>query len=333
MTNYRKFIIPTLGMLLFLPNMICRAEEYAAKDIKGKFVFEALNREPGETRMGVYLFKDGKITRLVKELSGSPSWSPDGKKIVCSVDPSWASGEKRILPQTPEAFYITDETGNVLDKIYSPYPKASQPHWSPDGKYIAYFAYESKDYHGNRWLCLYHIETREHKQILQLDEKNVILSIKWSPDSSKLLFNLTDDRHDRDGLYIINIDGRGFEKLNKHSSAMGWFQDGKHIAYWANLDEKNDDFINKPGLVSLFKMNIDTKEVEEIRKSPFLLYMTLSKDGKYIYYCKSAADGGQTIFVSPIDNGTIQTQITYPIKGPGGSYSQDFSPDWYQSGE
>ena len=81
-------------------------------------------------------------------------------------------------------------------------------------------------------------------------------------------------------------------------------------------------------------MNVNTGEVEKLFPSntPFLLYLKISRDGKYFYYIAAAPGGGQAVFVSPIDNPDKKIQITHPIFLTPATYgrSQDSLPDWYQ---
>ena len=88
-------------------------------------------REPA----GIYVMeRTGENVRLVIENCRHPSWSPNGKEIVCST-------HGHEIPATrnsrPSALWIVDvETGNKRKLVEN---DAMQPSWSPNGHRIAFW--------------------------------------------------------------------------------------------------------------------------------------------------------------------------------------------------
>lgn len=104
------------------------------------------------------------------QVTSGPSaltWSPDGTEVIYSMQGTlW-----RQRVGSDEATQITDGPG------YD-----HQPDWSPDGRYVAYVAYE-RDAMPLRLLDLATGESR-----LLLDNAAVNVEPRWSPDGKRLVF-------------------------------------------------------------------------------------------------------------------------------------------------
>jgi TolB protein len=93
-------------------------------------------------RKGGGLFVMGATGENVRQISGfgqNPSWSPDGKQIVCGTD--YILDPKRRVAKS-KLWVITVATG---EKRQLPVDDdAAQPQWSPGGQRIAYYFRSSK---------------------------------------------------------------------------------------------------------------------------------------------------------------------------------------------
>lgn len=122
----------------------------------------------------------------------SPSWSPDGKKLVYV---SFESGRPEIFIQ--EVF--SGQRQSVTN-----YPGLNNaPVWSPDGRYLAMTLSKT----GNPEIHVYNLQTASLTQITR--HPGIDTEPSWSPDSSKLVF--TSDRGGRPQLYTINMKGENKE--------------------------------------------------------------------------------------------------------------------------
>ncbi|HMC54746.1 MAG TPA: hypothetical protein VKH19_06200, partial [Gemmatimonadaceae bacterium] len=106
----------------------------------------------------------------VPQVTSGPSaltWSPDGHELIYSMQGSlW-----RQRVGTTTATQLTD--GNTYD---------FQPDWSPDGRSLVYSAYDGKSYA----LMLLDLPTGERRTLL--DDGNVSVDARWSPDGSRIAF-------------------------------------------------------------------------------------------------------------------------------------------------
>jgi len=84
---------------------------------------------------GIYVMeRTGENVRLVTENCRQPSWSPDGKEIVCSTYGQDLPATRNTQPST---LWIVDlETGNKRMLVEN---DAMQPSWSPNGHRIAFW--------------------------------------------------------------------------------------------------------------------------------------------------------------------------------------------------
>ncbi len=116
---------------------------------------------------------DGKIIRRLTDYKGvdsSPSFSPDGEKIVFVSD----------RYGTPQIF-IMDSDGFGVKRISYGYSYSTSPKWSPDGNYIAYVV-RSGDYK----IAIFDVKTNKTKI---LSNSSGSETISWASDSRHIVFS------------------------------------------------------------------------------------------------------------------------------------------------
>jgi len=137
----------------------------------------------------------------------SPSWSPDGQRIVFVSDRTGTTQLYTVLADGTDIIRLTDAPGNKL-----------KPTWSPHGQQIAFVTQTAE---GETLTVIDAITGHDIGQT----EGHDISQVAWSPDSQMLLFD-TEQR-----VYRVNVDGQDLTPLTEFDSWAGsWSRDGKLIA-------------------------------------------------------------------------------------------------------
>lgn len=136
---------------------------------------------------------------------GSPSWAPDGKRILYTVNKSEGA---ELDPNNEQIFEQSLATGDVEQLTNSRGPYYS-PHYSPDGKYVAYTGYKDK-FLGYQLTQLYVMNRKgQETKMLSEDFPLDISSITWAKDSKSIYF-----RYDKEGNSKVGqIDLKGNSRL------------------------------------------------------------------------------------------------------------------------
>jgi len=126
--------------------------------------------------------------------------SPDGNEIcyVKNEDPMLAISTNHDL-------FIVDTETLKEKKLTSNPALDSQPHYSPDGRYIAYAAMEKVGYESDR-KCLVVYDRKEKKHVrLTKELDHSVGQILWAPDSKTLFFTSREEGYS--SIYKVNLKG------------------------------------------------------------------------------------------------------------------------------
>ena len=147
-------------------------------------------------------------TVLPSPYISSPSFSPDGERIVFYAWEGWPQGSGLWTLKVDG----TDPRLVVRDG------EARYPRWSPDGKLIAYAARNS-----------IHVISAHGGNSNKLADGSIQPS--WSPDSQRLVFKGCEGP--ACGLYLMNIDGSGKTRLTTTAddTVPAWSPDGSKVAF------------------------------------------------------------------------------------------------------
>ncbi len=176
---------------------------------------------------GIFLMgATGESARRLTDSCYNPAWAPDGKEIACNTE-SVSLPELRF---TTSRLFAIDVASGQRRLVFA--GDAVEPHWSPHGQRIAYWAARG----GQR--DVWTIPARGGEPVAVTRDPHVDWSPKWSPDGKYLYFS--SDRGGSMNLWRIAIDeksgkpGGPPEPITTPSSYTGMFsisRDGRRIAY------------------------------------------------------------------------------------------------------
>lgn len=148
--------------------------------------------------------------------SGSPGWSPDGRRIVF----------KRALGAVvddlveTQALFVMDADGShvrQLTQLKSPHNgEDTDPQWSPDGRRIVFQRWNVRQAQPEGGTALWILDLRSGKERrITPWELRAGDTPDWSPDGKRILFHSNNDgpADESANLYTIRANGTGLKQL------------------------------------------------------------------------------------------------------------------------
>lgn len=213
----------------------------------------------GEERLGEMVRYDAKAQQWVSYLPGISAdyldFSSDGERIAYVTYPE-------------DVLWISKVDGRNRRQLTFPPMRAYSPHWSPDGRHVAFAAMSP----GTHWkIYLISVEGDGGQQVISGDENQ--LGPVWSPDGSTLAFYRGDRALDTTAIYFFDLKTQRISMLpgSEGLYAPRWSPKGDYIAAIPDNTES----------LMLYDLN-ERKWNELVRIN--VANPTWSRDGKYIYF-------------------------------------------------
>lgn len=244
----------------------------------------------------------------------NPQVSPDGKWVLYSVaTPDSAKNKKQ------SDLFITSWDGKETIQLTYSEEGESNAQFSPDGKYISFLSSKKVDSTENTQLWLMDRRGGEAKQFTKV--KQDLEGYEWSPDGTKVVLVMKDEdpeekkkpktkapivtdkyhfKQDVEGyvknlkshLYLLTLSDGKIETLTSGNFEEGnpsWSPDCSKIAFVSNRTEDSERNQNSDIYVIASKNGSEIKQLTTWAgqdRNPIW-----SKDGKYIAFLRSTADG------------------------------------------
>jgi dipeptidyl aminopeptidase/acylaminoacyl peptidase len=239
----------------------------------------------------------------------SPAWSPDGKWIAYISD---YDGDEQW-----DIFFVSPQTGQVLNITNTREISEEDPTWSPNGRYLAYIVKPKTS--SVFEINIFDTLMRDTKHLTAGTPKDKMnFNPAWSSDSKRIAYTQQQAKGTDSNVFIADVaTGKGI-LLTPHQgeatySAHDFSVDGKSLLITSNAGNGYDNV----GLLDIATKKIDwlTQEKWEIAAGNF------SPDGKAVTWTANL-DGNTDIFLHDLAAGkTTALPLPKGVNHPGGAAS------------
>ncbi len=201
----------------------------------GRYFAIAAKRKDRDDLVILDVKKDKEVRRIRVPLNGltTPSWSPDGKRLVFT---GYDGGLSDL--------FIVNADGSNLHRLTNDKYADLEPSWSPDGKTIAFVTDRSSatDFEalkfGSLRIALFHLDNGSIDILRHMDQgKNI--NPAWAPDGRSLAF--VSDRNGISNIFLYELsDGNiyqltdvftGVSGISALSPCLSWAHEADRLAF------------------------------------------------------------------------------------------------------
>lgn len=279
---------------------------FAASEASGRFQIYSL--KPDGT---------GKKKHTSQGSNVTPSWTPDGSRIMFASD---RSGIREIYilnaNGSGESIITTAVAGNKLT-----------PSMSPDLSKVAFAAENSRTGHPEIWVA--NADGTAPRQLTETPKATTgptwSLFPRFSPDGRRILYASTHSGSSQ--IWVMNADGSGRRQLTSgvaqnapDANAPNWSPDGKQIVFWAGYETQYGE---------IWVMNADGTLPKRLTNEPSPISSdnpAWSPDGNKIIFDTNRSRRNVEIWIMNAD-GSNQRKLLGNL-GAGGVMQMSWRPLW-----
>lgn len=247
------------------------------------------------------------------------AFSPEGNDIcfVRNIDP-----ELKISLGTNNDLFITSIEGGKVKKITSSKANDNSPHYSPDGRYIAYRAMARPGFEADKYRLFLYDRKNEKRIILTEALDRSVNEILWSPDSSSLYFTFQEEG--RISIAQVFIKNKKMKKI----------LEGHTISSLRLSPDRKKMFFLKQALhhpVDIYSLDLKTKKPKQLTSINSKLLSQLEMNPAEEFWFDGA--GGEKVHGFLVKPPFFDSSKKYPLVmlihgGPQGAWSDNFHFRW-----
>jgi Tol biopolymer transport system component len=269
----------------------------------------------------------GESARRIAADCFNPSWSPDGKQIVCGTE---SVGFTPTSRGSMSALWIVDVQSGTRRKLLD--RDGVQPSWSPNGNRIAYWGIVGESAQRDLWTIDPHAKDPRASIVRVTNDLAVDWNPVWSPDGQHLYFG--SDRNGAMNLWRVDVDEESGkvtgepEAITTPSRFSGQYslsRDGRRVVF-ASIDQTE----------AMRAVAFDTVtgatvgEARQVVAGSFLVFSSqVSPDGKYVAVTNRG--GQEDLFVIEIATGEIRQLTNDLAHDRGATWSSDGKKIYFYS--
>jgi Tol biopolymer transport system component len=200
-----------------------------------------------------------RITSNVGLIDFEPAWSPDGRRIVVARGSS-APPPPDQLTQPTDLWIIDLASGRERQLTDSPATWEGWPHWSPDGRRIAFEGDPAEP--GNNDVYTIQVDGTDLRRITSRPGYDG--DAHYSPDGRSIGFD--SDRTGNIDVFVMRDTGASIRQLTTDPGddyAGAYTADGKFIAFASDRDSDS-------GIPDIFRMRADGEQEVNLTRTPTL---------------------------------------------------------------
>ena len=269
----------------------------------------------------------GESARRVTPSCFNPSWSPDGKRLVCGEESvNFTPTSRGMLSSLWTVDVQTGQRQLLLDR------DGVQPNWSPHGNRIAYWGIVGESAQRDLWTIDPNAKDPRRTIVRVTDDAAVDWNPVWSPDGQYLYFG--SDRNGSMNLWRVRIDESSGKTHGDPEPVMtpahysGQYSIARSGARLVFASVEQSESLNAVGFDAEGGATVGSPR--PIVAGSFLVFSSqVSPDGRFAAFTNRG--GQEDLFIAELATGEIRQLTNDAARDRGATWSGDGSRLYFYS--